>query len=84
MKILESKIVGMLPPVDGNPRNSEGSFLHLDDGRIAFAYSRYTGNSADDHAACEIACVYSRDGGETFDTAHPQKLVGAEEYGEKT
>ncbi|MDD6682108.1 MAG: sialidase family protein [Clostridiales bacterium] len=83
MKILESKIVGLLPPAEGNPRNSEGSFLRLDDGSIAFAYSRYTGNSANDHAVCEIACIYSRDGGETFDTAHPQKLVGAEEYGEK-
>ncbi len=51
----------------GNPRNSEGSFLRLRDGRIAFAYSRYRGNSADDHAYAEIACVFSYDGGETFE-----------------
>lgn len=50
----------------GNPRNSEGSFLRLRDGRIAFAYSRYRGNSADDHAYAEIACVFSSDNGETF------------------
>ena len=50
----------------GNPRNSEGSFLRLRDGRIAFAYSRYRGNSADDHAYAEIAAVFSSDDGETF------------------
>ncbi|MGN1345340.1 MAG: sialidase family protein [Eubacteriales bacterium] len=51
---------------DGNPRNSEGSFLRLRDGRIAFAYSRYRGNSSDDHAYAEIAVLFSRDEGETF------------------
>lgn len=50
----------------GNPRNSEGAFLRLRDGRIAFAYSRYSGGSADDHAYAEIACVFSSDEGETF------------------
>ena len=50
----------------GNPRNSEGSFLRLRDGRIAFAYSRYSGSSADDHAYSEIACLFSSDEGETF------------------
>lgn len=50
----------------GNPRNSEGSFLRLRDGRIAFAYSRYSGSSADDHAYAEIACVFSSDEGESF------------------
>ena len=50
----------------GNPRNSEGSFLRLRDGRIAFAYSRYSGSSADDHAYAEIACIFSSDEGETF------------------
>ena len=51
---------------DGNPRNSEGSFLRLKDGRIAFAYSRYRGNSAHDHAYAEIAVLFSSDEGETF------------------
>ncbi len=51
----------------GNPRNSEGAFLRLNDGRIAFAYSRYRGDSADDHAYAEIACVFSYDDGETFE-----------------
>ena len=35
----------------GNPRNSEGSFVKLSDGTLYFAYSRYCGSSASDHAA---------------------------------
>ena len=83
MQITESKIVATLSPCEGNPRNSEGCFLRLDDGRIAFAYSRYIGDSAHDHAACQIACIYSHDNGESFDTEHIETLVNAEEYGEQ-
>ena len=35
MKIQKSFCTGMLPPGEGNPRNSEGAFLTLEDGRIA-------------------------------------------------
>lgn len=58
---------------DGNPRNSEGSFLKLKDGRIAFAYSRYRGDEWNDHAYSEIAVIFSEDGGETF--GEPRILV---------
>lgn len=51
---------------DGNPRNSEGAFLRLKDGRIVYVYSRYRGDSCHDHAYCEIAAIYSSDEGETF------------------
>ena len=44
-----------LAPGPGNPRNSEGAFLALKDGKIAFIWSRYLGTSADDHAYAEIA-----------------------------
>ena len=60
-------------PQEGNPRNSEGSFLRLKDGRIVFAYSRYSGTSSDDGAYCEIAAMYSSDNGETF--SEPKILV---------
>lgn len=79
MIIAESRIVCELAPCAGNPRNSEGSFLRLRDGRIVFAYSRYHGTSAGDHAACDICAVYSEDGGESF--GEPRKLVRASEYG---
>jgi len=55
----------LLPGID-NPRNSEGDFITLKDGRILFVYSRYTGNSADDHAHAYLAGRYSSDKGETW------------------
>lgn len=50
---------------EGNLRNSEGSFVTLNDGRILFAYTRY-GASREDHAGSEIACCYSDDQGVTW------------------
>ncbi len=83
MKIKESTLVGILNRKEGNPRNSEGSFLMLKDGRIAFAYSRYFGNSDHDNADCNICVVYSYDGGKTFDTEHYETMVQASDFHEK-
>ena len=71
IKVLASPALGVrrtldLPPGPGNPRNSEGAFIPLRDGRIMFAYSRYCGESKSDHAAAEIAARYSRDNGATW------------------
>ena len=55
-----------LRPGAGNPRNSEGSFVVLKDGRILFIYSRYNGDSGADHASAELAARYSDDQGETW------------------
>ena len=55
-----------LKPGDNNPRNSEGSFLPLKDGRIMYAYSRYYGTSKSDHATADIAARYSSDKGRTW------------------
>ena len=71
LKVLSSPAPGVrrtldLPPGPGNPRNSEGSFLPLRDGRIMFAYSRFCGESKSDHAAADIAARYSRDNGATW------------------
>ena len=49
-----------------NPRNSEGAFVTLDDGRILFAYSRYSGRSGADHGTAVIAARHSDDGGVTW------------------
>lgn len=51
-----------------NPRNSEGDFISLRDGRILFIYTHYTGNSADDHASAFLAGRLSSDGGKTWTT----------------
>lgn len=55
-----------LDPGNNNPRNSEGDFVTLKDGRILFVYSHYTGTSTDDHAPAFLAGRYSSDGGKTW------------------
>jgi sialidase-1 len=50
----------------GNPRNSEGSFATLRDGRVVFIYTRYDGDSWADEAAARLCARYSSDGGHTW------------------
>lgn len=56
----------MLSPSDDNPRNSEGDFIELKDGRVLFVYTHFTGG-AGDHATAHLAGRFSSDGGETWD-----------------
>lgn len=51
---------------ENNPRNSEGDFINLKDGRILFVYSHYYGTSSSDHATAYLAGRYSYDGGQTW------------------
>ncbi|HEV2273258.1 MAG TPA: sialidase family protein, partial [Acidobacteriaceae bacterium] len=55
-----------LPPGPNNPRNSEGAFLALRDGRLFFAYSRFEGSDGGDFGHATIAGRYSADGGRTW------------------
>jgi len=57
--------IPLLPPGPGNPRNSEGDFIQLKDGRILFVYTHFTGGGAD-HAAAWLAGRTSSDGGLTW------------------
>lgn len=79
MKQLDTKLVQDLKPQKGNPRNSEGSFIRLDDGTILFAYSRYSGDHWHDHQPSDIACIRSCDEGETW--SEPEIIVPAEVLG---
>lgn len=81
-EIIKSTTVAELPPCENNPRNSEGDFAILKDGSILFAYSRYTGNSSEDHAPCDIAGLISHDGGNSFEPL-PYLLVCAKEHNTK-
>lgn len=54
-----------LPPVAGNPRNSEGDFVQLADGRWLFVYTHFDGGD-NDHAAAHLAGRFSADGGQTW------------------
>jgi Neuraminidase (sialidase) len=65
---LPGKIVMELPPIAGNPRNSEGAFLNLNDGRLLFVYSRFNADSNEDYAPSCIAARTSTDGGITWDS----------------
>lgn len=65
---MKSAIVLSLPAAPGNPRNSEGSFITLKDGRILFAWSRYTGEDWGDHCTADIAACVSSDGGLTWES----------------
>ena len=57
--------IRLLPPKEGNPRNSEGDFIQLKDGRLFFVYSHFTGGG-EDHDRAYLAGRYSSDGGETW------------------
>ena len=63
---MQTRLVLNLPPMEDNPRNSEGAFLRAENGDILFAYSRYHGNSHHDHATCDIALTISHDEGESW------------------
>lgn len=69
----EPQVVLNLEPGPGNPRNSEGDFIRLQDGRILFAYSHFTGGS-DDDASAYLATRVSSDDGQTW-TATDEILV---------
>lgn len=73
------KLVWDLAPQKGNARNSEGSFIRMDDGRILFAYSRFTGDNWHDEKPSDIAVVFSSDEGETW--SEPAIAARAAEFG---
>ena len=65
------KIILDLPPSPGNPRNSEGAMLRLNDGSILFIYSRFCGSDAADDAAADLYALISDDEGEHFHSLGP-------------
>ena len=64
---------------DDNPRNSEGDFIELKDGRLLFIYSHYYGESSSDHATAYLASRFSDDRGKTWSVK--DKLVLENEGG---
>ncbi len=77
--LISMETAAMLPPGANNPRNSEGDFARLRNGKILFAYSRYTGKIGDDDAPCDIAGLLSADDGRTF-APLPEPLVRASQH----
>ncbi|MEX2568556.1 MAG: sialidase family protein [Cyclobacteriaceae bacterium] len=60
------RMVLKLNPGENNPRNSEGDFIRLNDGRIMFIYTHFTGASASDFGSAYLAARYSADDGQTW------------------
>lgn len=60
---MKSQIVLELNPTQSNARNSEGSFITLQSGRILFAWSKYTTGNFLDEAPSILVCRHSDDGG---------------------
>lgn len=65
---LNNNVVLKLAPTAANPRNSEGSFITLKDGKILFVYSHYTAGSGGDHDPAYLASRVSSDGGKNWST----------------
>lgn len=65
LKPFPVKEVLALPPGKGNPRNSEGDFIRLEDGRLLFVYTHFTGGGGD-HAQAHLAGRSSSDEGRTW------------------
>lgn len=68
-----------LAPGNDNPRNSEGDFVQLSDGRILFVYTRFRGGSSD-HDAAELVSRVSRDGGATWSDSDQPVLANEGEW----
>lgn len=60
------EVVLRLETGDNNPRNSEGDFITLKDGRILFIYTHYTGQSGADWGNAYLASRFSSDNGKTW------------------
>ena len=65
-EVVEPQMVLRLAPSEGNPRNSEGDFVNLKDGRILYIYSHFHGDSSSDYAPASLAARFSSDGGKTW------------------
>lgn len=74
-------IVLDLSPGPENPRNSEGAFFTLPDGRILFSYSKFIGASGSDDGYACIAMRMSTDQGETW--SDDQILFRTEDHNAK-
>ncbi|HBE41285.1 MAG TPA: sialidase [Bacteroidales bacterium] len=71
------EIVLRLEPGPENPRNSEGDFITLRNGRILFIYSHFAGASGGDFGNAYLASRYSDDKGKTW-SQKDEKVVGQE------
>ena len=53
--------VCLLATGENNPRNGEGAFIRLTDGRILYGFTEYIGDSWNDHAHARLSGIISAD-----------------------
>lgn len=70
-------LVHVINPGPENPRNSEGAFIELNDGRLLYVYSRFSGANPSDHSPAQLVGRYSADKGKTW-TNDDQVIVDRE------
>ena len=56
----------LLATGEENPRNGEGAFIRLTDGRILYGFTEYIGDRWNDHAHARLTGIVSADEGETW------------------
>ncbi|NND07332.1 MAG: exo-alpha-sialidase [Saprospiraceae bacterium] len=74
LPVTEPKTVLRLELGPDNPRNSEGDFVELKDGKILYVYTHYYGSSSSDHATAYLASRISSDRGKTWSTTDKVEL----------
>ena len=62
----DKDVVLTLNPGRNNPRNSEGDFITLKNGKLLFVYSHFTGAVNHDNSPAYLAGRYSLDSGKTW------------------
>lgn len=68
----DNRVVRDIEPGPDNPRNSEGAFVTLKDGRILFLYTQFYGGASDKSPA-RIVAIRSDDQGRTW--SQPREVV---------
>jgi sialidase-1 len=71
--------ITLLNPGPKNPRNSEGDFIELKDGRVLLVYTHFT-DGGSDHASAHLASRVSQDGGLTWSSEDALVLANEGEY----
>ena len=66
-----------LPPGPGNPRNSEGDLLELDDGGLLLVWTAFSDGTGGDHDPASLKLMRSNDGGASW--SDPRTIVSAKE-----
>lgn len=66
--ITKKELTGHLAPSSDNQRNSEGDFISIDNDKVLFAYSRFSGQNHHDHDPSNIATVVYDLNSYTFDS----------------